>query len=167
MEESKLKSIAILLYVFPFLFFTFPNNTKGNPFSAKFDKPKRYKKHYGSFKNVTFVRCYDGDTCTFNIKDIHPLFGRKINVRLAGIDTPERRGKCSREKRLAKNAAKRVRKILRNARRINLEQMRRGKYFRIVAMIRADGVNINELLVKEGHAIRYFGKRKKKLHWCK
>ena len=38
------------------------------------------------FPNVTYHRCYDGDTCTFTIPDVHPLFGEKINVRIAGAN---------------------------------------------------------------------------------
>ena len=53
------------------------------------------------FPSVTYHRCYDGDTCTFTIPDVHPLFGDKINVRIAGIDTPEIKGKCQKETALA------------------------------------------------------------------
>ena len=41
------------------------------------------------FNNVQYHRCYDGDTCTFTLPGIHPLFGEKIGIRIAGIDTPE------------------------------------------------------------------------------
>ena len=33
----------------------------------------------------------------------------------------------------------------------------RGKYGRILADILADGINVNQLLVSEGHAVEYFG----------
>ena len=47
------------------------------------------------FKNVTYHRCYDGDTYTFTLPGIHPLFGEKISVRITGIDTPEIKGETS------------------------------------------------------------------------
>ncbi len=53
------------------------------------------------FNNVTYHRCYDGDTCALTIPGVHPLFGEKIAVRIAGIDTPEIKGKCDQEKVLA------------------------------------------------------------------
>jgi endonuclease YncB( thermonuclease family) len=81
------------------------------------------------FPNVTYHRCYDGDTCTFTLPGIHPLFGEKISVRIAGIDTPEIRGKCDQEKTLVKEARDVVRGILQKAHRINLLEAERGKYF--------------------------------------
>ena len=55
-----------------------------------------------TFENVTWLHCYDGDTCTFTLPGIHPFFGEKISVRIRGIDTPEIRGQCEAEKRKAK-----------------------------------------------------------------
>jgi endonuclease YncB( thermonuclease family) len=45
------------------------------------------------FNNVTYHHCYDDDIYNFTLPDVHPLFGDKIGVRIAGIDTPEIRGK--------------------------------------------------------------------------
>jgi micrococcal nuclease len=53
---------------------------------------------YGTIKNVTFLYCYDGDTCRFDIPHLHPIIGKNIPVRLKRIDTLEIRGKCG-EKR--------------------------------------------------------------------
>ena len=88
------------------------------------------------FPNVTYHRCYDGDTCTFTIPNVHPLFGENISVRIAGIDTPEIRGKCQKEKALAMQARNLARRMLGQARRVDLLDTERGKYFRIVAKIR-------------------------------
>jgi len=59
---------------------------------------------YGSFYNAQYVRNYDGDTVTFNIPNIHPVLGEKVSIRVRGIDTPEIRGKCQKEKDLAYEA---------------------------------------------------------------
>jgi endonuclease YncB( thermonuclease family) len=72
------------------------------------------------FSTVTYHRCYNGDTCTFTIPGVHPLFGEKISVRLAGIDASEIEGKCEQEKALAKKTRDLVRGILPTARRIDL-----------------------------------------------
>ncbi len=45
---------------------------------------------YG-FPNVIYRSCYDGDTCRFDIPNVHPFFGENIPIRIAGIDTPEKR----------------------------------------------------------------------------
>ncbi len=81
------------------------------------------------FPNVTYHRCYDGDTCTFTIPGVHPLFGEKISVRIAGIDAPEIKGKCQKEKALAKKARDIVRGMLKDAHRIDLLDAQRGKVF--------------------------------------
>ena len=56
------------------------------------------EKSYGTLTGVRFVKNYDGDTITVDLKGQHPLFGDNISVRIAGIDTPEIKGKCAQEK---------------------------------------------------------------------
>ncbi len=117
------------------------------------------------FTNVTYHRCYDGDTCTFSIPGVHVLFGGRIPVRVVGIDTPEIKGKCKQEKTLATNARDFVRRTLRNARRIDLLNAKRGKYFRVVARVLADGKDIGQTLIDQGMAVEYDGGTKTK-NWC-
>ena len=117
------------------------------------------------FPNVAYHRCYDGDTCTFTIPGVHPLFGEKISVRIAGIDTPEIRGKCQKEKALAMQARNLVTRMLGQARRIDLLDAQRGKYFRIVARVAADGRDIGASLINRGLAVEYDGGKKVK-DWC-
>ena len=112
-----------------------------------------------------YISNYDGDTVRVDIPGLHPLIGKNINIRIRGIDTPEIRGKCYKETVKAKKAKKRVRKLLTNAENIILEQMGRGKYFRIVAKIVADGINIGETLIQENLAVPYYG-GKKTAKWC-
>ena len=120
-----------------------------------------------SFRCVQYVRNHDGDTITFNISGVHPLLGDNINVRLAGIDTAEVRtkDKCERE---AGIAAKRiVASLLRKARRIDLENVRRGKYFRIVAEVKVDGQSLTALLLSRGVGYPYDGGKKSNVNWCR
>ena len=126
--------------------------------------PPSFSKSYGNFENVVFHRCYDGDTCTFTLPGIHPLLGEKISIRLNGVDTPEIRGKCPSEKRLAKRAKILVNRMLKKAQKIRLLNVSRGKYFRIVADIEVDGVLLKEVLLRDGLAHRYDGGTKK--GWC-
>ena len=55
-------------------------------------------KSFGDYEGAIYVRNYDGDTITFNLPGLHPIIGEKINIRVNGIDTPEIRGKCEKEK---------------------------------------------------------------------
>lgn len=126
--------------------------------------PPSFSKSYGNFENVVFHRCYDGDTCTFTLPGIHPLLGEKISILLNGVDTPEIRGKCPKEKRLAKRAKAHVNRLLKQAHTIRLLNVSRGKYFRIVADIEVDGVLLKEVLLRDGLAYRYDGGTKQS--WC-
>jgi len=116
------------------------------------------------FKNVTFHKCYDGDTCTVSLPGVNPLFGKKINVRIRGIDTPEIRGKCKSEKKQAKAAKRYINKLLSKAKHIDLVNPARGKYFRIVAGIKADDVDVGKLMLEKGFARSCDGGTRGK--WC-
>lgn len=122
--------------------------------------------NYGSLKNVKYVKNYDGDTITFNIPDIHPLFGDKISVRVYGIDCPEITGKCVLEKERAKKTKKFTRDFIINAKSIILVDVKRDKYFRILANVNVDGKDLSEELIKNNLAVPYFGEGKKQ-DWCK
>lgn len=112
------------------------------------------------FERVEIVDCYDGDTCTVNIPGLPPVFGWHLPVRLAGIDTPEIRGKCPHEKELAIKTRDLVRRTLKQATRVDLADPQRDKYFRLGAQVIADGRNISTMLLESGLAVPYFGGRK-------
>ncbi|HIA13512.1 MAG TPA: thermonuclease family protein, partial [Nitrospirales bacterium] len=84
---------------------------------------------------------------------------------IAGIDTPEIKGKCQKETALAMQARNLVRRMLGQARRIDLLDVERGKYFRIVAKVVADGNDIGHTLIDRGMAVAYDG-GKKVTGWC-
>ena len=124
-----------------------------------------YAKSFGDYEGAIYVRNYDGDTITFNLPSLHPIIGEKISIRVNGIDTPEMRGKCEKEKYDAKQAQQMVADILKDAEQIVLKNIERGKYFRIVADVIVDGESLGGMLVESGFAIRYDGGKKKK-NWC-
>lgn len=120
-----------------------------------------------TFRCVKYVKNYDADTITFNVPGVHPLIGKKINIRVQGVDTPEVRTKNKCEKEKARNAKKLVGNLLKNAKRIDLQNVSRGKYFRIVADVIIDGKSLSYYLLKNGLAYSYDGGTKKKVNWCK
>jgi len=120
---------------------------------------------YGNLDGVQYVRNYDGDTITVNIPGVHPLLGDEIAIRVDGIDTPEIKGKCERERRLAREAKAVVARLLVNAKSIRLVGVGRGKYFRITAHVVADGVDVGDELLRRGLAVPYDGGRKS-YGWC-
>ena len=122
-------------------------------------------KSFGDYEGAIYVRNYDGDTITFNLPGLHPIIGEKINIRVNGIDTPEIKGKCEKEKYDAQQVRDMVADILKDAEQITLKNMERGKYFRIAVDVFVDGENLSEVLVGAGMAIRYSG-GKKTFDWC-
>jgi micrococcal nuclease len=124
-----------------------------------------FAKDFGDYNNAIYLRNYDGDTITFNLPNLHPIIGEKISIRVNGIDTPEIRGKCEKEKYDAKQAKEMVADILKDAEQIILRNMERGKYFRIAADVIVDGESLGDMLVEAGMAIRYDGGKKSK-NWC-
>jgi len=116
-----------------------------------------YAKSYGDIQGAVYVRNYDGDTITFNLPDLHPIIGDKISIRVNGIDTPEIRGKCEKEKYDAQQTKEMVADILKDAETITLKNIERGKYFRIVADVFVDGESLADELIEAGLAVPYDG----------
>lgn len=116
-------------------------------------------------------RVYDGDTFFVNLPTQVDVFGRNIGIRIRGIDTPERRSRCrtsdqrSHEKALATKATVMLRSQLLSANTIELTNLGRDKYFRVLATVHADGINVTHALMKEGLAVSYGGGAKRT--WCK
>ena len=55
-----------------------------------------------------------------------------------------------------------MRELLTNAKTIDLLNVERGKYFRLVASVRIDGIDLSNLLLREGFAVEYDGGTKTK-----
>lgn len=118
------------------------------------------------FLNVRYVKNFDGDSITFNIPDTPSIVGENMVVRLRGIDTPELlRSRCPAEKEKAKKAQRLVQSLLKNARVINLLNIDRGKYFRILANIEFDGQDLAKILLHKNLAVPYFGGTRDH-DWC-
>lgn len=119
-----------------------------------------------TFRCVKYVKNYDGDTITVDIPDIHPLLGKNISVRIRGIDTPEIKGSKSCEKETARAAKRLVESYLKRASHIELQNIDRDKYFRILADVVADGKSVSDVLIKNRLATAYDGGTKVAVDWC-
>ena len=124
-----------------------------------------HAKSFGDYEGAVYLRNYDGDTITFNLPSLHPIIGEKISIRVNGIDTPEIKGKCEKEKYDAKQELQMVADILKDAEQIDLKNMERGKYFRIAADVIVDGESLADMLIEAGMAVKYDG-GKKTHKWC-
>jgi len=121
-------------------------------------------KSYGDVKVLEVTSIYDGDTFRANIKGYPAIVGEHMSIRINGIDTPELQGKCDKEKQLARKAKQFTVEHLRGAKSITLKNIKRGKYFRLIADVYVDGISLGEQLIIKGHAVKYSGKTKR--NWC-
>ncbi|NCN27816.1 thermonuclease family protein [bacterium] len=119
-----------------------------------------------SFHCVKYLKNYDGDTITVEIPGVHPLLGKSISIRVLGLDTPERRTKDPCEKKAAVIVKALVENKLKRAKRIDLMDVKRGKYFRVVARVIADGQDLSKAIFQSGLAYEYDGKTKSAVNWC-
>lgn len=120
---------------------------------------------FGSATVLKVTSIYDGDTFRADIKGYPPVVGRRMSIRINGIDTPEIKAHCEKEKILARAAKKATVVLLRNAHKIELRNIRRGKYFRLIADVYVDEKSISKELINKHLAVPYYGNTK--INWCK
>ena len=111
---------------------------------------------------VKYRSCYDGDTCRIDfIKNITEgyivpkFFADNVRIRVVGIDTPEIRGKCVQEKRLAIKARDYLNYTLKKANSIIIDIDNNNKLDslgRYLAVLYVDDININNLMLASGYA---------------
>lgn len=122
---------------------------------------------YGDMEAVV-MRVVDGDTLYARIVEVHPIIGYEIGIRVYGIDTRELDDGGDKSGDMAKA-------LLLPGTRITLKNLRRGKFFRIVAevwfdMKSADGTvttrtSLAQLLLDKDLAYPYYGGTKRPKGW--
>ena len=119
--------------------------------------------------NIELLRVVDGDTIDAKI-DLGFDVSIKKRVRFLGIDTPESRTRDLEEKAKGLAAKERVKQLLEGTDTIQLVSHGVGKYGRCLGELsidKVDGkenltlVSVNQLLIKEGHAVEYHGGKRK------
>ena len=115
--------------------------------------------------NIDLLKVVDGDTIDAKI-DLGFDISVKKRVRFSGVNTPECRTKDLEEKAKGLAAKDRVKQLLEGSNRIQLTSYGVGKFGRCLGEIHIDVVDgkekvtlesVNELLIKEGHAVEYHG----------
>lgn len=120
-----------------------------------------------AFRCVKYIKNYDGDTFTVEIPQVHPFFGKNAKIRIRGMDTPEISGHQPCEREAARNARKLLENQLKTAKRIDLENVDRDKYFRILADVLVDGRSVAGVMIKNELAYPYAGGRRMLRNWCR
>jgi len=114
---------------------------------------------------IKLDRVVDGDTIDAYI-DLGFDISVKKRIRFMGINTPETRTKDLEEKAKGLAAKDRLKSILEGANTIQLNSHGIGKFGRCLGELHVDVldgkdcltlVNVNKLLINEGHATEYHG----------
>jgi len=114
---------------------------------------------------ISLLKVVDGDTVDAEI-DLGFDIKVKKRVRFMGINAPESRTKDLEEKAKGLAAKDRVKTLLEGCDNIQLKSHGVGKFGRCLGEIMLDMVDgqekltlvsLNELLIKEGHAVEYHG----------
>ena len=107
-------------------------------------------------------RVVDGDTVDVTLDLGFDVKLHKQRVRLHGIDTPESRTRNLAEKKLGLAAKERLKDLCLG--RFKVKSLGKGKYGRVLGIpYTEDGQDICQLLIDEGHAVEYYGGKKKKV----
>jgi len=119
---------------------------------------------YGDITVNNVTEVYDGDSFKVNINSWPKIIGKEVIIRIKGIDAPEMKGKCEKESLMAKLARQHTVNLINNAFRVDLKNIQRDQYFRILADVYVDRINLGDSLVAQKFAVRYAGG--KKYNWC-
>ena len=115
-----------------------------------------------SYRISSVTKVVDGDTIDviFDLGFDVMYAGR---VRLAGIDTPEKRTRDKEEKVFGLLATEYLTKHIENAERVVIKteyEDAKGKFGRVLGQVWCDGINVNAKMVNEGYAVAYHGQNK-------
>jgi len=135
-------------------------NQPGVPDNTAIFESQKPRKIYPGTYEVILVRVHDGDTIIVDVPVFPAIIGDNILVRLSHIDTPEMTDKRPEIKTLAIKAREVLKQILHDAKKIELTELKRDKYFRINAIVIADGVNVQTTLINLELAKPYDGGKK-------
>lgn len=102
------------------------------------------------------IRVWDGDSIRLGTTR------QSKAVRIFNVDAPEIEGQCAYESRLALQSKIRLAELLKGRR---IEVLRQGtdRYGRTLAAIRVEGRDVGDILVSEGLARTWAGRREP---WC-
>lgn len=126
---------------------------------------------YGVLQSEDSIGVTSGADMLIPAERIYVIDGDTIGVgeeryRLMGFDTPEtKRAGCAEEQALGKQATRRLRALIDDARAVTLKvQPKRDRYNRYLAHAYVFDQNVADILISEGLARPYSGG--KRMPWC-
>ena len=111
--------------------------------------------------NIKITKVVDGDTAKGDIDLGFGIVYANQTIRFWGIDTPESRTRDLEEKYYGKLSSQYVKDRLIVGEKYQMRtEIDKGKFGRILGEFFIDGVSLNEQMVKDNMAVKYFGQSK-------
>jgi len=123
------------------------------------------KTSHGDINKCELVHVYNGDTFIVNIRDMPAIIGKNIPIKISDIETPSISSKNPAVRTRAMQAKEFLENLLKKSKVITLKNVKRDKYFRILAEVYADDKNVAQELINTGLANQLSDK--KKTAWIK
>lgn len=108
--------------------------------------------------NAIVSHVHDGDTVIVDVNGWPDICGKKIPIRINGIDCPELNDKNPKIRGWAYAAKDKSSSMMSPGTEIKLHAMDRDARFRIDATVIVNGVDVGAELIKSGYAKKYNGK---------
>lgn len=103
------------------------------------------------------IMIIDGDTLKGNFPTLPPVFGKDLEIRIRGIDTPEIHSDIPKVKWWALKAKEYLAKALQSCLTVTFKKPTRDKFFRIDADVYFDDLNIGPEMIRLKFAKPYNG----------
>lgn len=113
------------------------------------------------------LRIIDGDTVEIAAPYLPAPLKPKLSIRVLGVDTPEKgwRAQCDEERELGNQATLFTTNLLANATKTQIEIRKWDKFGgRVLGDVIIDGKSLTAMLIENGYAREYYGKKKES--WC-
>ena len=95
---------------------------------------------YGTYTVSQLLLFHDGDTFQCNVEQLPAIVGLHIEIRCQHYDAPEIQDSRPAVQRLARMAQQFVQKRLQAGKVVTLQNLKRDKYFRLLADVMIDGM---------------------------
>jgi len=117
--------------------------------------------------DAEILRIIDGDTVVIAAPFLPSPLKPQLAIRVFGVDTPEKswRGKCEYERNLGQMASDFTKQLILSSTRHQVDIMKWDKFGgRVLGDILLDGKSLRRMLIENGYAREYYGKKKQS--WC-
>jgi hypothetical protein len=135
-------------------FYHFMVSTKIGEYSFMEGKPTPSERSITALYEMCAVgvRGVDGDTILVNLPGIPEIFGKNMYIRIRGIDTPERKDERPHIRGIALFASVRMDEIVRGKTLRLVNPRREGCYFRLVADVYVNDLDVGAMMIEERFA---------------